>query len=1238
MKHKTILKAACFMTVLAISLLTAARAMADGGLPKGIVRNGVCTVSDPYDDDSGVWGATFYTVLKYANKPISDPKSACQGGIKIESNIYLDSPKIIEIPSAPSNGYFEISGLGSNRIFIDAGGMTPPPKFGSWTDEAKQTICALTIRAHNIKLTNIEVRNSPAQGICIESSDNRLDNVAVTYSGYNAIKLSENARRNTISPNSMVKEVIDPNAYGIYMASTDPYAYNLIEGTALALAKDLYTSDDGLAIFKNKSRMAPTGFEITGLATNAIYSEADSRVVLATMKKDVDGTGKIIESYTIEGGVTKKSYLPEQACKFESFLPEVTKIHLYGIINTKNGIKTKFLTYVTDISKCANGAPIYDGAGNAIASTPCTYGLTTNGLTAGKFSFRFDPTIYGISGVEQIILIPEFKGKSLGAPRVVNLIDLTVKGQDALECPYWGSANPLAFESSSTQGSSSEEPILPSESGAAGESGEASMDNPKAASAGDNSNQQGSKPSNTYNFPQFQSIEQCKIQGGAGPADTWRDSDKDGISDYEEYGAFKNDPTPEVKCTCHDGELCWYLPDSDFDGIPDGSEPKRAEVDDPATSFDDTRNHSCGFMGMSDCDGDGRKDGEEDRSRIFNPDRNAYLYLFNYLGGQVPYKPFGKLISCTLEVGGERELGVNYKWYKLLSNGEPQPYNFETIKSNETIALLTCRNASVGYQTNFNGKCDAGRGESDLLKNGDGITDKCAGDNSTAGNLDCIEGEVIQAIDPDYLELEESTGMPKKLLDADKNGIPDLFELDWKLIASKCSDLDHDSIPDCVERWDGKCGGKPGQQLGFLLDPYSVDTDGDGFADGPQGIFTTNNYSKQGVNAVTKSMPADVCPATKGGVGGQENSGLNDGQTAEPAKWSCSARNSVYNTSPNGILACFLDRDGDGLRDCEEDVNKDGLAAVDGKESDPLNPDEDNDGLGDYIERKYGTHPYKTDTDKDDLSDCIEICGDEAACSDPDAKDKAEDGTVLPKKVLISECVLDIRTDAVKGCFESNGGGGSGQCNVIHNPAAAKLDNVDAVGLSESEQFKNTVGKMACYGDTDPLNRDTDGDGISDGIEIKVVGTNPLNKDSDGDGLRDDSEDTNANGMWPVFVSGKVQVPTKGNENIFEDFKDTNPCDTDTDEDGFQDSDESEAFPCASNPERSCKANENSQGMDSDNDGLSDIFEDAFGTTVGVVDSDGDHVKDGDELWWHVVNNDWSNKTFLPQEGESDPA
>ncbi len=40
------------------------------------------------------------------------------------------------------------------------------------------------------------------------------------------------------------------------------------------------------------------------------------------------------------------------------------------------------------------------------------------------------------------------------------------------------------------------------------------------------------------------------------------------------------------------------------------------------------------------------------------------------------------------------------------------------------------------------------------------------------------------------------------------------------------------------------------------------------------------------------------------------------------------------------------------------------------------------------------------------------------------------------------------------------------------------------------------------YG-TDPLDPDTDGDGLRDGQEVNQFGTDPLNADTDGDGLRD---------------------------------------------------------------------------------------------------------------------------------------
>lgn len=66
----------------------------------------------------------------------------------------------------------------------------------------------------------------------------------------------------------------------------------------------------------------------------------------------------------------------------------------------------------------------------------------------------------------------------------------------------------------------------------------------------------------------------------------------------------------------------------------------------------------------------------------------------------------------------------------------------------------------------------------------------------------------------------------------------------------------------------------------------------------------------------------------------------------------------------------------------------------------------------------------------------------------------------------------------------------------------SKLDKIyqtdkDFDGLTDEEEKK--LG-------TDPLNPDTDGDGLLDGSEVKKFKTNPLNPDTDGDGMKDGEE------------------------------------------------------------------------------------------------------------------------------------
>ncbi|MEQ1506893.1 MAG: MYXO-CTERM sorting domain-containing protein, partial [Myxococcota bacterium] len=107
---------------------------------------------------------------------------------------------------------------------------------------------------------------------------------------------------------------------------------------------------------------------------------------------------------------------------------------------------------------------------------------------------------------------------------------------------------------------------------------------------------------------------------------------------------------------------------------------------------------------------------------------------------------------------------------------------------------------------------------------------------------------------------------------------------------------------------------------------------------------------------------------------------------------------------------------------------------------------------------------------------------------------------------------------------------------------------------------------------TDPLNPDTDLDGVTDGGEV-ADGTNPLLDDTDGDGIDDGPEGTVG----------------------------SDPLDPDTDDDGIEDGDEVAG---GSDP----------TAADSDDDGLDDGDEADAGSDPEVADSDGDGVDDGAEV------------------------
>jgi hypothetical protein len=107
--------------------------------------------------------------------------------------------------------------------------------------------------------------------------------------------------------------------------------------------------------------------------------------------------------------------------------------------------------------------------------------------------------------------------------------------------------------------------------------------------------------------------------------------------------------------------------------------------------------------------------------------------------------------------------------------------------------------------------------------------------------------------------------------------------------------------------------------------------------------------------------------------------------------------------------------------------------------------------------------------------------------------------------------------------------------------------------------------------DTKPV--DTDGDGLTDAVEIKRYGTKPEKADTDGDGLNDSTE---------------VE-------------RGTDPTAVDTDGDGVNDAKEIALGTDPTTP-------------DTDSDGLNDSEEIEHGTDPTVMDTDGDSLPDGFEV------------------------
>jgi len=188
-----------------------------------------------------------------------------------------------------------------------------------------------------------------------------------------------------------------------------------------------------------------------------------------------------------------------------------------------------------------------------------------------------------------------------------------------------------------------------------------------------------------------------------------------------------------------------------------------------------------------------------------------------------------------------------------------------------------------------------------------------------------------------------------------------------------------------------------------------------------------------------------------------------------------------------------LDCDNDGLTNGEETTGVDDMSTTsnpNGNTSNPLDSDTDGDGLTDSEEGDNMTDPNDTDSDDDGLTDNEEVNGvDDPSTpinpngntTDPLSSDSDGDGVTDTQEYLDGTSPNDPCDYNVDNMTLTQGG--------VWNDT--DCDNDGLTNGEETSGVDNPLTTIDPNGNvTDPMNPDTDGDGVTDGTEA-VDGTDP---------------------------------------------------------------------------------------------------------------------------------------------------
>ncbi|MEO1643969.1 MAG: PKD domain-containing protein, partial [Chloroflexota bacterium] len=488
-------------------------------------------------------------------------------------------------------------------------------------------------------------------------------------------------------------------------------------------------------------------------------------------------------------------------------------------------------------------------------------------------------------------------------------------------------------------------------------------------------------------------------------------------------------------------------------------------------------------------------------------------------------------------------------------------------------------------------------------------------------------------------------------IDSDNDGIPDAWEIDnvGDLSQDADSDLDADNCDLLCEFSRRSDPGDPDSDDDGIRDGFEVgtnpnvpDTDGDGLSDGVEGGVEdpANPGTFICVDAANPDPTAQarVCYPSDALLTDSDFDRLSDFEEVTGVEWDTVGGPTVI-TKPNDA-----DTDDDGIADGDE-VNRGGGIQFDlevngvtqtgvSRQLNPASIDTDNDGLSDFAEIFSGirnrTDPRNRDTDGDGLIDgTVNI-------------DTNNDGVTDYTEVGERDNSYTTGLDGYGTFATSNDSDGDGLTDwqeVWTTQGTNPGEPAPPTGVTQLNVYNITVDTapvaitLPGYDplqpnsafNMNPLNSDTDGDGLSDGFEMTTGPgndylTDPLNPDTDGDGFTD-SQEINGGGLFgtnPIVTDSVDNNDQDGDGLVVADEATFNTSDTDrdTDDDGINDKVEFdqisityyvvryesssnsliyETVTTTVNTEGNANQGNNpfgyTDGYDSDNDGLADGFE-----------------------------------------------